>query len=93
MILEPKPGDIVDIYCTHYDELVGVLLFIRDRQPDRPDLALAWCLYNDKVDSLLDSEFRHLHPGQPVNIHRVKFVARMDAKQMGHAHYYKIRKT
>lgn len=91
LLIDPKQGDIIERYCTHHRDLVGVFLVINPRKEGRRDLMETWCLYNAHYNVKF-SRFKGLQAGSKVSIHRIRLVSRDEARQAGEAHYYVVRK-
>lgn len=90
-LISPNQGDIIERYCTHRRELVGVFLVINPRKEGRKDLMEAWCLYNGYYEAKFN-KFKGLKAGSKVSIHRITLVSEYEAKQAGEANYYVVRK-
>ena len=91
ILISPKQGDIIERYCIHRRELVGVFLVINPRKTGRKDLMEAWCLYNGHYESKFN-KFKGLKAGSKVSIHRITLVSEHEAEQTGEANYYVVRK-
>ena len=91
ILISPKQGDIIDRYCTHRRELVGVFLVVNPRKEERKDLLEAWCLYNGMYGADFN-KFKGLKAGSKVSIHRITLVSEHEANLAGAANYYVVRK-
>ena len=90
VLLQPKPGDIIERWTLYKDELVGIFIVVNPRMINRDHLMEVWCLFN----SMVGYEFtiwKDKKAGTLTKIHREKLIGKYAAQRLNTHEYYTIR--